>query len=183
MRREATDAMRIGVVVRRSMPFCLGETLSFRHRQSDDVVRAIIGIGAPRTLSISIPIWVCSGLAIALRRSTKRCRENLAKSIFTPQYERLRSLLVEARSAAGLTQSELAACLERPQSYVSKYECGERRLDVVEFLEVAKCLKFNGSDALRHIESGNDAKPAMIEPSAEGKSGDKKPKSFKPSKR
>ncbi|HEX5235751.1 MAG TPA: helix-turn-helix transcriptional regulator [Silvibacterium sp.] len=47
---------------------------------------------------------------------------------------------MSARKSAGLTQAELAERLSRPQSFVSKYERGERRLDVVEFGEVAKAL-------------------------------------------
>lgn len=54
-------------------------------------------------------------------------------------------MLFREREAAGLTQAELAARLGRPQSFVSKYESGERRLDVVEFLEVASGI---GADAL-----------------------------------
>ena len=50
--------------------------------------------------------------------------------------EELRSILIEARGKAGLTQRGLAARMGRPQSFVSKYERGERRLDVVEFLEI-----------------------------------------------
>jgi transcriptional regulator with XRE-family HTH domain len=49
-------------------------------------------------------------------------------------------LLVEARKTAGLTQADLAKRLRRPQSFVSKYERGERRLDVVEFLEVTDAI-------------------------------------------
>lgn len=64
----------------------------------------------------------------------------MTRSVFTGRYERLRKLLVGARKAAGMTQAELAAKLRRPQSYVSKYERGERRLDVIEFLEVAKVV-------------------------------------------
>lgn len=41
---------------------------------------------------------------------------------------------------AGLTQAALAAKLGKPQSYVSKYERGERRVDVVELLEIADAL-------------------------------------------
>src|SRR5215469_4373107 len=52
-------------------------------------------------------------------------------------YKRLRELLVKARKSAGLTQTDLAVRLKRPQSFVSKYERGERRLDLVEFGEVA----------------------------------------------
>jgi transcriptional regulator with XRE-family HTH domain len=49
-------------------------------------------------------------------------------------------LLVQARSDAGLSQVDLAARLNRPQSYVSKYESGERRLDLVEFIEVTEAI-------------------------------------------
>ena len=52
-------------------------------------------------------------------------------------------MLIEARKIAKLTQTELSAKLERPQSYVSKYERGERRLDLIEFLEVAEALQIN----------------------------------------
>jgi len=57
-------------------------------------------------------------------------------------------LLIEARKGADLTQAELSRRLKRPQSFVSKYERGERRLDVVEFGEVAKALCV---DALRFL--------------------------------
>ncbi|MGA3169103.1 MAG: helix-turn-helix transcriptional regulator [Terriglobia bacterium] len=53
---------------------------------------------------------------------------------------RFRELLLAARKNAGLTQAELSSRLNRPQSFVSKYERGERRLDVVEFREVACAL-------------------------------------------
>ncbi|MDG3439561.1 helix-turn-helix domain-containing protein [Nitrospirillum amazonense] len=51
------------------------------------------------------------------------------------------SLLIELRKAKGLTQTEVATRLRRPQSFVAKYEGGERRLDVVEFIEVAQALE------------------------------------------
>jgi len=63
-------------------------------------------------------------------------------------HRRFRELLIEARKGADLTQAELSRRLKRPQSFVSKYERGERRLDVVEFGEVAKAL---GVDALRFL--------------------------------
>ncbi|TWO67801.1 helix-turn-helix transcriptional regulator [Caenimonas sedimenti] len=55
-------------------------------------------------------------------------------------YKKLRSALAEARSQAGLTQEDVAEKLGRPQSFVSKYESGERRLDVLEFVEVCQAL-------------------------------------------
>jgi len=64
----------------------------------------------------------------------------VTKSVFTEKYERFRKRLISARKAQGLTQVEVARKLHRPQSFVSKYERGERRLDVVEFLEVARAI-------------------------------------------
>jgi transcriptional regulator with XRE-family HTH domain len=63
-------------------------------------------------------------------------------------YIKLRKQLVGARREAGLTQAALALCLKRPQSFVSKYERGERRLDLVEFQEVANAL---GIDPIRFL--------------------------------
>ncbi len=65
----------------------------------------------------------------------------MTRSAFSRKYTRFRQLLADARRAAGLTQAELAKKLGRPQSFVSKFEGGERRLDVIEFLEVARALK------------------------------------------
>ena len=60
--------------------------------------------------------------------------------------------LTKARKEAGLTQAVLAARLGRPQSFVSKYESGERRLDVLEFLEVARSIGFNPARFLAELE-------------------------------
>ena len=53
-------------------------------------------------------------------------------------YREMIARLVEARGEAGLTQQTLADRLGRPQSYVAKVEGFERRLDVIEFLEMAR---------------------------------------------
>jgi transcriptional regulator with XRE-family HTH domain len=50
--------------------------------------------------------------------------------------------------AAGLTQGDVAERLRRPQSFVSNYESGQRRLDVVEFLEVCKAISLNPRQAI-----------------------------------
>ena len=52
--------------------------------------------------------------------------------------KKLRRLLRELRREAGLRQVDLAMLLDRPQSYVSKIESGERRLDVLELREVCR---------------------------------------------
>jgi transcriptional regulator with XRE-family HTH domain len=67
----------------------------------------------------------------------------MPKSAFTRRHQRFRAMLTAARQRAGLTQAALATRLRRPQSFVSKFERGERRLDVVEFLDVAEALGIN----------------------------------------
>jgi len=62
-----------------------------------------------------------------------------------------RQLLVDARLDSGLTQAELAQRLSRPQSFVSKYERGERRLDVVEFIEIAAELGIQTDEVLKRL--------------------------------
>ena len=62
------------------------------------------------------------------------------KSIYSAEYVQLCAVLRELRHEAGLTQTQVAAELDVPQSFVSKYESGERRLDVVELHHVAKAI-------------------------------------------
>lgn len=63
------------------------------------------------------------------------------KTIYSYENHILISLLREARESANLTQTQLSKLLEKPQSFVSKYERGERRLDVIEFLEICRQIK------------------------------------------
>ena len=75
----------------------------------------------------------------------------MTNSIFTERYNRFRLSLIEARKAKNLTQVDLADSLKRPQSFVSKYERGERRLDVVEFFEVARALGIDPITFLKEL--------------------------------
>lgn len=61
-------------------------------------------------------------------------------------------ILKHIRSDKGVTQYHLAEILGRPQSFVSKYESGERRLDVIEFIQVCRALNEQPSDVLHKIE-------------------------------
>jgi transcriptional regulator with XRE-family HTH domain len=79
------------------------------------------------------------------------------KSIHTAPYIRLLELLIDRRNSAGLTQAEVAERLGRPQSYVSKFERGERRLDVIEFLEVCRHLETDPHELLRSLEQDSNA--------------------------
>lgn len=61
----------------------------------------------------------------------------MPSSLHRREYEVFRNLLQAEREERGLTQIEVAARLDKPQSYVSKYERGERRLDFTEFVDIA----------------------------------------------
>jgi transcriptional regulator with XRE-family HTH domain len=73
------------------------------------------------------------------------------KALYERSYATFTNLLKEERGEAGLTQAELAKKLRRPQSYVSKYERGERRIDVIEFLEIAQAIGFDPGEFLRKL--------------------------------
>ncbi|MFN3828121.1 MAG: helix-turn-helix domain-containing protein [Micavibrio sp.] len=62
------------------------------------------------------------------------------KSLQNPKYRRLLEELAKARKQANITQKELAAALKKPQSYVSKYEGAERRIDVMELIDICEVL-------------------------------------------
>jgi transcriptional regulator with XRE-family HTH domain len=64
---------------------------------------------------------------------------------------KLRGQFIQARKSAGLTQVGLADRLRRPQSFVSKYERGERKLDVIEFCEVCRALGIDPVAFLRRF--------------------------------
>ena len=61
----------------------------------------------------------------------------MPKTIYSEKYKRVLELLRQARKEAGLTQSEVAGALGKPQSYIAKCESGERRIDVIELSEFA----------------------------------------------
>lgn len=61
-------------------------------------------------------------------------------------------MLREARIEAGLRQEEVAQQLGKPQSFVSKYETGERRLDLAELKDICKVLGVSLVDLVRKIE-------------------------------
>ena len=75
----------------------------------------------------------------------------MPKTIYTEKYERLRELLKAERKAAGLTQTVVAQRLGKPPSYVAKYEGGDRRLDVLEFLNVAAVIGFDPCRLIRSL--------------------------------
>jgi transcriptional regulator with XRE-family HTH domain len=75
----------------------------------------------------------------------------LAKSVQNDAYVALIEALKRARESAGLTQHDVAKRLKRPQSFVSKYEKRERRLDVIEFVQVAGALEINPAPLIKKL--------------------------------
>lgn len=67
----------------------------------------------------------------------------MKKSVWQKKYKVLFAELRTIRNDAGLTQAQLAEKLEKPQSYVSKYESGDRYLDFIEVLEVCQACNAN----------------------------------------
>lgn len=70
----------------------------------------------------------------------------MQKSLKSAEYARLVELLVAVRHEAGVRQHALAKKLGRPQSFIAKYEGGERRIDLIEFIAIARAL---GADPLK----------------------------------
>jgi transcriptional regulator with XRE-family HTH domain len=77
----------------------------------------------------------------------------MRKPIHTAAQERFLALLKGVRKAAGLTQAEVAGRLKKPQSFVAKYENGERRLDVLEFVAVCRAIEADPVELMREITS------------------------------
>jgi transcriptional regulator with XRE-family HTH domain len=75
----------------------------------------------------------------------------IRKSVHSPEQQLLRELLIAARDKAGLTQHTLAKRLGKPQSFVAKYEGGERRLDVIEFVVIARAIGADPVPILRSL--------------------------------
>lgn len=68
-----------------------------------------------------------------------------------PRYSQLQRALTEVRQGNGLTQQEVASRVGKPQSFVSKYESGERRLDVVEWLDVCAALRVEPASIIQRL--------------------------------
>lgn len=78
----------------------------------------------------------------------------MGRTLRSPGHLALMAALKQARLDAGLTQTELAGRLERPQSFVAKYENGERRIEVVELIEIAAAMN---ADPCKVIQAVREA--------------------------
>jgi transcriptional regulator with XRE-family HTH domain len=80
----------------------------------------------------------------------------IGKSVHSPEQVAFCELMVKARKNAKLTQHQLAKRLKKPQSFVAKYEGGERRIDVVEFLWITETI---GADPVKILRALKATKP------------------------
>lgn len=77
----------------------------------------------------------------------------MKKSLHTAEHKIVLELLVQARLSAGLKQQELALQLGVPQSFISKYETGERRLDLLELRAICRALDLSVFDFIQSLEN------------------------------
>jgi transcriptional regulator with XRE-family HTH domain len=78
----------------------------------------------------------------------------MQKSLKSQEYERLIALLVAVRKKADIRQQALAKKLGKPQSFVAKYEGGERRIDLIEFIAIARALESDPVRLFREFVAG-----------------------------
>ncbi|WP_337186557.1 helix-turn-helix transcriptional regulator [Phenylobacterium sp.] len=78
----------------------------------------------------------------------------MTSNLNDPAYRTFVARLAALRTASGVTQSELAARLGRPQSYVSKIERHERRIDPAEFWRIARALGADPAAAFAEVAAG-----------------------------
>lgn len=87
--------------------------------------------------------------------------------VFTPEYDRLRAAIVEARQAAGLSQLELAQRIGRNSSHVTLLERGQRRIEFLEFYRLVRAMEQDpAAVAARVFEAFDALAPAKREDAA-----------------
>jgi transcriptional regulator with XRE-family HTH domain len=79
-------------------------------------------------------------MALHFSEQSAMAKSALRKTLRSRGHQTLIQILIEAREKAGMTQRDLAARIKRPHSFVGRMEGGERRVDVIEFIEIAKVL-------------------------------------------
>ncbi|WP_298362706.1 helix-turn-helix transcriptional regulator [uncultured Litoreibacter sp.] len=80
----------------------------------------------------------------------------MTKTIRSSGHEALREALIAARKAAGLTQADLAIRLGCHQSFVARVESGQRRIDVVELIVLARAIEKDSMELLSVVEGATE---------------------------
>ena len=82
----------------------------------------------------------------------------MGRWVSSHSYQVAISILVAARRGAGLTQRDLASRLAKPPSFIAKIETGERRLDIVEFVAIARELGVSPGIVIDQIDAAVDGR-------------------------
>ena len=75
----------------------------------------------------------------------------MSKTLGSKRHKALIAMLIEKREAKGMTQTELAEKLDQYQSFVARIESGQRRIDVIEYLDIAQAIGFDPKRALSKL--------------------------------
>lgn len=80
----------------------------------------------------------------------------MTKTLFTDAHRMVVEILVKARHDAGMLQSDLARCVGKDQSYISNIERNQRRVDIIEFYDLAKAMNRSPVELFRQIVENID---------------------------
>lgn len=72
----------------------------------------------------------------------------MSKTLGSKRHKALVAMLIAKREAKGMTQTDLAEKLGQYQSFVARIESGQRRIDVIEYLDIAEAIGFDPKRAL-----------------------------------
>ena len=84
----------------------------------------------------------------------------MPKTIFGGDHQHLVEVLIEARKSAGLTQVELSQRIGRDQTFISLIERGQRRVDAIEFIGMAKAMGMNPTDLFAEVVRRTSVAPS-----------------------
>lgn len=76
----------------------------------------------------------------------------MSRTFNSPRHQALVDLLKTLRKKSGMTQVQLADRLNRYQSFITAYERGQKRIDVVELIEIAEAVGFDPAEAVRLVQ-------------------------------
>ncbi|MGH1356897.1 MAG: helix-turn-helix domain-containing protein [Thalassovita sp.] len=79
----------------------------------------------------------------------------MEKTLTSRAHAKLVRMLIDKREAVGVTQTELASRLGEYQSFVARLGSGQRRIDVVEFIELARVLDFDAASFIEELVQDN----------------------------